>query len=39
MFQLKAANQYPSDVTKEDIDRVLARKGRCDIAGLDYKSI
>lgn len=38
MFQLKAVNQYPSDVTKEDIDRVLA-KGRCDTAGLDYKSI
>jgi len=36
MFQLKATEQYPTNVTKQDIDRVLAR-GRSETGGLDFE--
>ena len=36
LFTLKAEDQYPTNVTKQDIDRVLAR-GRSETGGLDYK--
>ena len=36
MFTLKVTDQYPNNVNKQDIDRVLAR-GRSEIDGLDYE--
>lgn len=36
MFTLKATDQYPNNVNKQDIDRVLAR-GRSETGGLDYE--
>ena len=36
MFTLKATDQYPNNVNKQDIDRVLAR-GRSETDGLDYE--
>ena len=36
MFTLKVTDQYPNNVNKQDIDRVLAR-GRSEIGGLDYE--
>ena len=36
MFTLKVTDQYPDNVNKQDIDRVLAR-GRSEIGGLDYE--
>ena len=36
IFQLKATDQYPTNVTKQDIDRVLAR-GRSETGGLDFE--
>ena len=36
MFTLKVTYQYPDNVNKQDIDRVLAR-GRSEIGGLDYE--
>ena len=36
MFILKATGQYPNNVNKQDIDRVLAR-GRSETGGLDYE--
>ena len=36
LFILKAKDQYPTNVTKQDIDKVLAR-GRSETGGLDYK--
>ncbi|KXJ10338.1 ATP-dependent DNA helicase PIF1 [Exaiptasia diaphana] len=35
LFNLRAADQYPSNVSKTDIERVLS-KGRSDTGGLDY---
>ena len=34
LYELKATDQYPPNVTKQDIDRVLAR-GRSETGGLD----
>ena len=34
LYRLKAVDQYPQNVTKQDIDRVLAR-GRSETGGLD----
>lgn len=36
MFTLQVTDQYPNNVNKQDIDRVLAR-GRSEIGGLDYE--
>ena len=36
MFTLKATDQYPNNVNKQDIDRVLARR-RSETGGLDYE--
>ena len=36
MFTLKATDQYPNNVSKQDIDRVLARR-RSETVGLDYE--
>ena len=36
MFTLKTTDQYPYNVNKQDIDRVLAR-GRSETGGLDYE--
>ena len=36
IFTLKATDQYPNDVNKQDIDRVLARE-RSETGGLDYE--
>ena len=36
MFTLKATDQYPNNVNKPDIERVLAR-GRSETGGLDYE--
>ena len=36
LFTLKAKDQYPTNVSKQDIDRVLAR-GRSETGGLDYE--
>ena len=36
LFILKAKDQYPTNVNKQDIDRVLAR-GRSETGGLDYE--
>ena len=36
LFILKAKDQYPTNVRKQDIDRVLAR-GRSETGGLDYE--
>ena len=36
MYILKAKDQYPANVRKQDIDRVLAR-GRSETGGLDYE--
>ena len=36
LHRLKAVDQYPPNVTKQDIDRVLAR-GRSETGGLDYE--
>ena len=36
MFTLKVTDQYPNNVNKQDIDRVMAR-GRSEIGGLDYE--
>ena len=36
LFVLKANDQYPKNVSKQDIDRVLAR-GRSETGGLDYE--
>lgn len=36
MFTLKATDQYPNNVNKQDIDRVLAR-GRSETGRLDYE--
>ena len=36
MFTLKATDQYPNNVNKQDIDRVLARR-RSESGGLDYE--
>ena len=36
MFTLKATDQYPNNVNKQDIDRLLAR-GRSETGGLDYE--
>ena len=36
LFILKAKDQYPTNVTKQDIDKVLAR-GRSETGGLDYE--
>ena len=36
LFVLKANDQYPTNVSKQDIDRVLAR-GRSETGGLDYE--
>ena len=36
LFILKAKDQYPTNVSKQDIDRVLAR-GRSETRGLDYQ--
>lgn len=36
MFTLKVTDQYPNNVNKQDIDRVLAR-WRSEIGGLDYE--
>ena len=36
LYQLKATDQYPSNVSKQDIDRVLAR-GRSETGGLDFE--
>lgn len=36
MFTLKATDQYPNNVSKQDIHRVLAR-GRSETGGLDYE--
>ncbi|CAB3998256.1 ATP-dependent DNA helicase PIF1 [Paramuricea clavata] len=36
LFLLKAKDQYPKNVNKQDIDRVLAR-GRSEICGLDFE--
>lgn len=33
---MKATDQYPTNVTKHDIDRVLAR-GRSETGGLDHE--
>ena len=35
VFQLKAVDQYPKNVSQSDIDKVLA-KGRSETGGLDY---
>ena len=36
LFLLKAKDQYPKNVNKQDIDRVLAR-GRSETCGLDFE--
>ena len=36
LFQLKAIDQYPPNISKQDIDRVLAR-GRSETSGLDHE--
>ncbi|XP_028515391.1 ATP-dependent DNA helicase PIF1-like [Exaiptasia diaphana] len=36
MFTVRASDLYPTNVTKQDIDRVLSR-GRSETGGLDYK--
>ena len=36
LFVLTAKDQYPPNVTKQDIDRVLSR-GRSETGGLDYE--
>ena len=36
MFVLTAVDQYPPNVTKQDIDRVLSR-GRSETGGLDFE--
>ena len=36
LFIFKANDQYPTNVSKQDIDRVLAR-GRSETGGLDYQ--
>ncbi|RUA05461.1 MAG: hypothetical protein DSY43_04560, partial [Gammaproteobacteria bacterium] len=36
LFHLKATDQYPTNVSKEDINRVLSR-GRSDTGGLDFE--
>ena len=36
MFTLKATDQYPNNVNKQDIDRILARR-RSETGGLDYE--
>ena len=36
LFVLRATDQYPSNVTKQDIDRVLSR-GRSETGGLDFE--
>ena len=36
MFVLKAKDQFPPNVKKQDIDKVLARK-RSETGGLDYE--
>ena len=36
LFVLRATDQYPSNITKQDIDRVLSR-GRSETGGLDFE--
>ncbi|KXJ13001.1 hypothetical protein AC249_AIPGENE16759 [Exaiptasia diaphana] len=36
MFIVRATDQYPNNVNKKDIDRVLSR-GRSETGGLDYE--
>lgn len=36
MFVLRATDQYPANVTKQDIDRILSRE-RSETAGLDFE--
>ena len=36
LFLLRAADQYPSNITKQDIDRVLSR-GRSETGGLEFE--
>jgi len=35
LFQLRAADQYPKNVSQNDIDKILL-KGRSETGGLDY---
>ena len=36
MFNQRATDQYPNNVNKQDIDKVLSR-GRSETGGLDYE--
>jgi hypothetical protein len=36
LFLLKAKDQYPKNINKQEIDRVLAR-GRSETGGLDFR--